>query len=219
MNLIREFYPGNVPLERVDLYAEKHLRSQISVKSKIQKIRLGHQSKLESELDRLFIKKQKDPAPMTTLKASAPQSCWNLAVQVPKKPNTAEIGEMKDYLIDFLKKSAVNGIEQSELRGKVPKSTVDSETLAKLLRELETETRISITRLSGLHLDPNRLQFFEREAIDHIRNVLRRKYKSGLVEGVYPLDALFEDADKLREQVTITQFLNIRSYNFIFWRD
>lgn len=126
---------------------------------------------------------------------------------------------MKDYLVDFLRKSAIHGIEQSELRGKIPKHIIDSENLAKLINGLLNEKMIEMKELPAIHIDPNRMQFFDRESIDHIKGVLKRKYKTGLVQGVYPLEVLFDQAHHVQEKVLITQFLNIRVHNFIFWKD
>lgn len=191
-------------------FAQRFGRTEHAVKSKVQKIKQGHQATLETELDRLFIKKQgqgeaKSPCrPSPTPAKSQAQGAWT---------------EMKEYLKNFLSNNAVSGIEQSELRMKVPKYLIDSESLAKLLSELEKEGKISIERLQSLEIEPSRMQFFDKEAVDQIKKVLKRRYKTNMTSGVYPLDVLFEDRQSLKDQVSLTQFMHIRPHNFIFLVD
>lgn len=201
-------------LERVEEYARKHNRSTVAIKSKIQKIRANYQSKLESELDTLFIKKQpKAPYQEPHQMFGAARTDGATAVPV----SFGSLQEIKEFLSRFLSQNAEFGMEQSILRARIPKETIDSGNLARAISDLEQEKKLFVVQLPGLQLDPNRLQFFDKAALEHVKHVLRKKYKCGLVEGIYPLDVLFEGNDKMRETVTVTHFLNIRLFNFIVW--
>jgi regulator of replication initiation timing len=195
----------------VELYATKHQRSQISVKSKIQKIVSSHKDKLESELDNIFFKKHRQQQP-------GPVSVIPTTITTPIKENE-DLTQIKEFLGDYLRNNARLGIEQSELRSKVPKNVIDSHTLAKVVRELEQDRKVLVRQVPGLHLDPSRLHFFDREALEHVKKVLRKKYKTGLVEGIYPLDILFEGEETLKGKVALTEFTNIRLFTFIFYVD
>jgi hypothetical protein len=166
---------------------------------------------LESELDRLFIKTKNYVSNVSQLPTPT--------LTPIKHKQGSEPTEMKDYLKEFLKANAQMGIESSELRQKVPKQLIDSENLAKIIGELEKERKIRVQNLQALHLDPNRLHFFDKEALEAVKNTLRRRYKSQLVEGNYPLDILFEEKPHLKERVMLTEFANILTMTFIVWVD
>jgi hypothetical protein len=210
-NLIRPYYPGVIPLDKILQYAEKHGRTEFAVKSKIQKIKQGHQASLESELDKLFLKGKALPEPKQMLPTP------NLTPI--KNRNSSEPFEMKEYLKDFLKTQAINGIESSDLRQKVPKHLIDSENLARIVGEFEKERKIRVQNLPALLLDSNTLQSFDAEAIDAIRLALKKRYRTGIVEGYYPLDILFEDHPHLKERFIRTEMNRILTMTFIFWVD
>jgi hypothetical protein len=210
-NLIRPYYPGIIPLDKILHYAEKHGRTEYAVKSKIQKIKQGHQASLESELDKLFLKGKNFPDPKQMLPTPT--------LTPIKTKTTAEPLEMKEYLKDFLKVYATNGIESSELRHKVPKQLIDSENLARIVGEFEKERKIRVQNLPALCLDSNRIQYFDSEALEAIKSTIKRRYRTGVVEGNYPLDILFEDKPHLKERIVLTEFSNIVPMTFIFWID
>lgn len=198
-------------MDKILNYAEKHGRTEFAVKSKIQKIKQGHQASLESELDRLFLKGKQAGDPVKILPAP---------MMTPHKVrNITEPVEMKEYLKDFLRVYAHNGIESSELRQRVPKQLIDSENLARIIGELEKDKKIRVQNLPALHLDPNELHTFDDEVLEDIKMTLKRRYKTSLVEGNYPLDILFEDKQLMKERVVMTQFSNIATMTYIFWVD
>lgn len=211
LNLIRPYYPGNIPSDKIQEFAVKFSRTEHAVKSKVQKIKQGHQATLEMELDRLFIKKQGQ--------SDTPKLASRASPTPGKLAGQCGIAEMREYLKSFLSNNAVSGIEQSELRMKVPKYLIDSENLAKLLSELEKEGKISIERHQALELEPPIMQFFDKEAVDQIKKVLKRRYKTNLISGKYPMDILFEDQPALKDQINMTQFMHVRPHNFIFYVD
>jgi hypothetical protein len=183
-----------VPLEKVEFYSEKYKRSVFSIRSKIHKIRTQHQDRLEAELDTIFIKK-------------------------PSEKKVIELHEVKDYLIDFLTRNAKNGVEQNELRSMIPKRIVPSEHLAKVITELEYQKAIAIKKMPAIQLDPVSASNYSKEVQSLFKSVLKTKFNRTIVHGVFSLETLFEARPDLKEKFLVSEFLNVKPMNFIFWCD